>query len=332
MVDNKDKEHGLLYRIFSNKDIQKGIALFSIALIMAFSAIMPVTEGEVEEDSIVVGYRFSLERTEYEQYLEDGPIDRSLEEAFEDEGYGLHQDTELSEADGSWYIYENDTHTYRIEIEDENLEIYEEVDSHQQYVRINYPGYNIINGTLELDFEPREEGTELRVEIQNRDFEALEVITLTRFDNHSFIDLTEIDWRDSPRFLNITLDGGSMDYTYSIDYSRRPLRLLSLPALFFTFIGMVYAFKGKGVILGEIKRKQMEEEEREKMQERKEEISEEDVSSGPDDREVIYEGDGTSSKESKGDADHISFMGLPEDEDDESDEEDQEHRSKSDEA
>ncbi len=98
-----------------------GLAIF-LLMIFAFS-------------QIVVEYQFSLEHSEYEQYLEEGPVDVELIEAFEDEGHTLKEDAELSEDDGVWLIKEDGDERYRIEEEEheENLNIYEIDKAHQYY-------------------------------------------------------------------------------------------------------------------------------------------------------------------------------------------------------
>ncbi|MBS3816691.1 MAG: hypothetical protein KGY76_03915 [Candidatus Thermoplasmatota archaeon] len=70
-------------------------------------------------------YLFSLNRTKYMEYLDEGSIDPELKGAFEDESYDVEADANLSEEDEGWFISENETREYRIEVGDEKLTIYE---------------------------------------------------------------------------------------------------------------------------------------------------------------------------------------------------------------
>jgi len=221
MNKKNDKERGLLIRILSSKDIQKGIAFFSIALILAFAAVIPVTEEEFTENTIE-------------------------EEAIEE---------------------------------------------------IDYPGYRVLNATLNI----LEGSSNLSIQ----DFEGNALLNESIAEGDS-IELTEIESERNPNRLVFTDIEGNLTYSYHLEYSRRPYGLLSLPAGLFTLVGMVFAFRGKGVILGEIKMKQMEEEEREKEEKREK---------GEIEEEVIFEGE--DGEEKKGEADHINFMGVPDEEDEE---------------
>lgn len=69
-------------------------------------------------------YLFSLDRSKYRSYLEESPVAPELIEAFEDEGYEVGEDAVLSEDDGDWWIIEDEKLVYRIEVEDEELNIY----------------------------------------------------------------------------------------------------------------------------------------------------------------------------------------------------------------
>ncbi len=232
MNGKNEKERGLLKRILSNKDIQKGIAFFSIALILAFSAVIPVTEEEFNENTI----------------------------------------------------------------EDDAME------------QINFPGYRVHDAILNI--------TQGTTNLAIQDFQGNVLLNETVSEGDS-IDLTDIDSPRDPNLLVFTNVQGNLTYTYDLQYSRRPYGLLSLPAAFFTLIGMVFAFKGKGLILGEIKQRKMEEEARKKQEER-DDVEEKDKSTGEDEisGEVIFEGESTRTK--KGEADHINFMGLPDEDDEDS--------------
>jgi len=231
MKGKNNKERGLLTKILSNKDIQKGIAFFSVALILAFAAVIPVTEEEFTENTI----------------QEDGDVEQ-----------------------------------------------------------INFPGYRVLNATLNI----LQGSTNLVIQ----DFEGNELLNESVSAGDS-LELTEIDSRRDPNLLVFTNIRGNLTYTYDLVYSRRPYGLLSLPAGLFTLIGMIFAFKGRGFIQGEIERKRMEEEEKKKQDEReeleeKEKITMEEEIEG----EVIFEG----SEAKTGEADHINFMGVPDEEDEDS--------------
>ncbi len=240
MNEKTDKDRGLLIRILSSKDIQKGIAFFTIALILAFAAVLPVTgEDAVSE---------------------------------------------------------------------------QEIEGDEHFEEIPYPGYRVYNATLELSTTRR---VDLRIKDSlEEDAEVLMDEIRVQEGEDKIIDLTEIDSERVPRVLHFYYISGSLNYTYTVEYARRPYGLLSLPAGLFTLIGMVFAFKGKGIILGEIKRKQMEDEARKREEEREEEKKREKSTRGEEiEGEVIFEGEGTD--EERGEADHVNFMGIQDEEDEE---------------
>lgn len=241
MNKKDDDRKGLLRRIFSNKDIQKGIAFLSVALILAFSAVIPVTENDVVQNTI----------------------------------------------------------------EEDDVE------------NIHYPGYRVINATLEVS-------TTNFVHVSIQDVERNELyeedVGGDIGGGSTVIDLTEVapNSERDPEFIVFDEVTGELNYTYDLSYSRRPLTLLSLPAVFFLFVGMVFAYRGKGVILGEIKMsKQREEAEEEGEQARKEESGSEEGSEG-EEHEVVYEGE---SEKKQADGSHVNFMGIPDEEDEEDEEE-----------
>ncbi len=189
---------------------------------------------------------------------------------------------------------------------------------------IRYPHLrNVENSTLELRGE---EETNLSLRILNTNFQPISLpgtwadetgerinLTIAEDENRS-LDLTELD--DIPRHFDFNVTEGNLTYVYYVSYATSPYGILSLPAILLTIIGMVYAFKGKGALLGEIKERQIEEEER-KIKARRQKKYEKGK-----DREhfedVIYEGEKKEGKPS----DHVNFMGIPEGS--EEDEEDQE--------
>lgn len=241
MNKKDDKERGILIRILTNSEIQKGIAFFSIALILAFSAIIPVVEEEIDTGMV--------------DAINDGP----------------------------------------------------------ELISIYYPGYRVTNATLDLNFssiEDTDTGTS-RISILDHQYRILFEENITSNENKSW-ELAELDLDRDPNW--ISFENISLEYTYTVIHESRPYGLLSLPALFFTFVGMVFAFRGKGIILGEIKRKQMEEERKKKVEEREEKTEEEKtIKEDEIEGEVIFGGD----EEKEGEADHINFMGVPDEEDEE---------------
>jgi len=246
MENDKQDERGILLRIISNPDIQKGFVFFALALILAFSAVITTVEEDVDSDT------------------------------FSPEDHGL---------------VTNINYPRMREIDEATLEIRsdEELES-EATIRI-----------LDSDYEP----IFLPEEWTTSDRESMD---LSEVENIS-LDLTLLD--EDPRHFSFNVTEGSLTYTYTVSYPRKPYGLLSLPAALFTLIGMVYAFKGKGAILGEIKRRQMEKE-TEKMREKKEEEKDEDKEISED---VIYEGTGSSKKGQE--AEHINFMGVPDDSEEE---------------
>ncbi|MEF8873969.1 MAG: hypothetical protein V5A88_04775 [Candidatus Thermoplasmatota archaeon] len=249
MNDESDEERGILIRILANEDIQKGIAFFSIALILAFSAILPVPEEEVETGRV------------------------------------------------------NTT------------------DGEPEHEKIYYPGYRVRNATLELNISSivEDHTATSRVSLLDYDFNTLYQENITSNESRSW-EITEKDLPRDPTW--IYFENISLNYTYTLKHESRPYSLLSIPAIIFTLVGMVFAFKGKGIILGEIKQKQIEEEARKKREERKKEsekdkrknLTEEEI-----EEEVIYSGEDSmeESMEKKGDAEHINFMGVPDEDDEE---------------
>lgn len=258
-MSDDGKERGILVKMLTNKDIQKGIAFFSVALILAFSAILPVAEEEVDTGTV-------------------------------------------------------DT------IEDDE-------DPQPEYVSIYYPGYQVTNATLELDIDSiGEEGNDnatSRIGILDHQFDILHEENITSEESRTW-EITEKNLGRAPS--RIYFENISLSYTYTLNYERRPYGLLSLPAIFLTLIGMIFAFRGKAVILGEIKQKQMEEEAKKEQEEREDRSDEEDKSESTleeeveKEEEVIYSGeDGT---EEKGDAEHVNFMGILEEDEEEDGSED----------
>ena len=188
-------------------------------------------------------------------------------------------------------------------------------DGFQQNEQINYPIYDIINATLELEITS-DDGDAI-IEIQNQTHVALGEYRLRGGGDEETVDLMNLaDETDKvPAWLNFTVNEGTLKYSIIFTYTGSPYGILSLPAALFTLIGMVYAFKGKGVILGEIQMKQMEEEARKQQEDKKNDFEGKESKEEVIDDNVIYDGDDTT--EHKGEADHINFMGIPDEDEEE---------------
>ncbi len=187
-----------------------------------------------------------------------------------------------------------------------------EEDGFQENERINYPVYDIINATLELEIIS--DSGSANVQIENETHVALNEYSLIGGGDQEIIDLVNLadETEQTPAWLNFTVEEGILQFSLIFTYTGSPYGILSLPAALFTLIGMVYAFKGKGVILGEIQMKKMEEEARKQQKEGARDIVEEESRSEEGTDKVIYDGDDTT--EHKGEADHINFMGIPDEE------------------
>ena len=71
-------------------------------------------------------YRFSLERSEYEEYLEEGSIAPELLESLEEEGIDdLGKEAELSPAEEGWLIQQDSEKRYWIEVTEKELRVCE---------------------------------------------------------------------------------------------------------------------------------------------------------------------------------------------------------------
>lgn len=71
---------------------------------------------------------FSLERDDYEGYIEEGFVSEELIDAFQEEGYDIKEGAEIVREAGNWWIIENGRREYMIEIDDDQLNIYNQVD------------------------------------------------------------------------------------------------------------------------------------------------------------------------------------------------------------
>ncbi len=186
--------------------------------------------------------------------------------------------------------------------------------------KIYYP-YNAINSTLKLKYDSNGTNEEALIWFEDgypyrndskvigiRDPESgfvKENITL-KDDESTKLDLENLE--RTPTTINFNFTEGSLEYNYTVNYANKPYGLLSLPAMFFLLLGMVFAFRGKGVILAEIKRKKMEEEQDEKGKRKEKKLAEEKT----EEENVVYEGESGG-----GEADHIDFMGMSQEDEEE---------------
>jgi len=80
----------------------------------------------VDNYSSTLGYMFSLNRTEYEGYLEEGTIHEKLREAFEEEGHEVGENATLSKEERwrvLWIGEDGEEKEYQIEKSDEELKV-----------------------------------------------------------------------------------------------------------------------------------------------------------------------------------------------------------------
>ncbi len=79
--------------------------------------------SKISSDKLL-GHLFSLDLHKYKKFLKEGPIDSELEKTFEKNSNDLGEDTKLSKEDGTWYVKEDGTKKYIIEIGDRELNVY----------------------------------------------------------------------------------------------------------------------------------------------------------------------------------------------------------------
>lgn len=68
---------------------------------------------------------FSLNRREYEKYLEEGPVAENLREVFRRQNYELADDAVISQKWTGWWILEGGKKAYQIREGDDKLRVYE---------------------------------------------------------------------------------------------------------------------------------------------------------------------------------------------------------------
>ncbi len=76
--------------------------------------------------NLEIGFVTSLDRSDYEEHLEEGPIDEELLDAVHI-GYDMYIDkdeAELLDDDEGWLVKEEDVKRYRLEKDDEKINIY----------------------------------------------------------------------------------------------------------------------------------------------------------------------------------------------------------------
>ncbi len=73
-----------------------------------------VPKSEVSRGKIKDEYIFSLDRAEYIENLEEGEVPKKLKDKFEEEGYDIGENTQLSKEEGEWWIIEKEEKKYKI--------------------------------------------------------------------------------------------------------------------------------------------------------------------------------------------------------------------------
>ncbi len=146
-----------------------------------------------------------------------------------------------------------------------------------------------------------------RIDIERKN-EIKDSIILRPGDNIT-IDLVNLE--GPPKTVNFKITSGELRYEHKIEYHAKPYGLLSFPALLFLLLGMVFAFRGKGVLATEIKRKRIEEKKKSKKDSKKDsKVSEyKEETEETEEENVIYPGPG---KEKRQEGDHVDFMGISE--------------------
>lgn len=84
------------------------------------------SDSEEARENLEEKYLFSLQSSDFEEYLEEGTIDPKLKDAFEEVGFYLDDDAELVKENGKWFISESEDRDFRIEVGEEELNIYDE--------------------------------------------------------------------------------------------------------------------------------------------------------------------------------------------------------------
>lgn len=95
------------------------------------------------DENISEEYLFSLNRTEYEEYLEEGTIPAELVEVFEEKGYDIEDDAMLVEEDEKWLLSGTET-KYVIELEDEKINISREGKEYYYRLRASSQKYKSV--------------------------------------------------------------------------------------------------------------------------------------------------------------------------------------------
>lgn len=99
------------------------ISIIMIVSILAipFSTIAGSENSDVQNDP---SYLFSLELSEYGEYLEEGPIPAVMINEFNDAGYDTDEGSELLEKNDIWWVLDEGIKRYRMELDDDLINIY----------------------------------------------------------------------------------------------------------------------------------------------------------------------------------------------------------------
>jgi len=79
---------------------------------------------DFEDENYPKNHLFSLNKREYEVYLDEGPITPELRAKFEEKGYKIDEDAEIFEEDEKRFISQNEGEDFLIEIDEGMLNIY----------------------------------------------------------------------------------------------------------------------------------------------------------------------------------------------------------------
>ncbi len=76
-------------------------------------------------------YLFSLEKSDYE--LKEGNVTEKLRDEFEERGYDLEKDWNLTQEEGRWWIVSDEEKKFRIEESEDELEVYEKPSIYERW-------------------------------------------------------------------------------------------------------------------------------------------------------------------------------------------------------
>lgn len=101
---------------------------------------------------------------------------------------------------------------------------------------------SVINSTLDVKFVIDENSTDTKtatLNVTDRDFNNLQTINISDSEKK------EIEIDTQARYIFPEFSEGEVQYTHEIVYYYQPYRLLSIPALILTIIGLVFSYKGR---------------------------------------------------------------------------------------